>query len=97
SGTSSVKSIKMQTYKNINFNSNSGTAKIKISERFEDILDNVGFQSNVSFEFNNSGTNEGYISTGQTPLNCNIEVNGGKWRFNKAIVSYTNSLDVKNS
>jgi hypothetical protein len=97
SGTSSVKSIKIQTYKNINFNSNSGTAKIKISGRFEDILDNTGFQSTVSFEFNNNGTHEGYISTGQTPLNCNLEVNGGKWRFNKAIISYTNSLDVKNS
>jgi hypothetical protein len=83
-GSIHIQSIDIKTYQEISFLSKAPGAKIIVHRSFTNLLDNQSFQSNVDLVFRNSDLYyEGFISSGNNPLNCSVFLEKGNWQINK--------------
>ena len=98
SGVNHANSIKIVSYRKINFRASLPGAKLVIKQSFDNLLNNKNFSSNVDFEFNNTKLfQEGYINAGENTLNASFIVSAGKWKINFIKLGLAQKLQISNS
>lgn len=94
-----INSLSIQTHAKILFVKKLSPARLVISRNFDNPLDNVNFQTEVTFEFSNdlAGSQYGTIATGEARLSANMVISSGKWRIGRMYLDEQHGLYVRNA
>ena len=98
SGTLTVNSINISTYRKINVVGALPSSKLIVKKGFNNLIDNKNFKLTLLLEFNNVSTQtQGNINLGDFQHNSDVFITAGNWKINGLYLLPTKKIEISNS